>query len=218
MSLRIFDETAETVETPQQLDVSFAARILFSAWAALVAIMPAITTAYCGLAITRVFRSMTNAETAGSALVFGSLHSFNRPVVITLAISAFLSFVMALILATNPKARLASVGLPFSIAVPIIAALPAVILWFGETTTIDVLTGKITDASVAETAQTISNLLFSAIALGLLGLGVALICAIVSLFIPLRKRNEPFSLRRAFVWAVSGTILLVFSVAYFVLI
>jgi hypothetical protein len=218
MSLRIFDETVETVESPQQLDVSFGARILFSAWAALVAIIPAITTAYCGLAMTRVFRSMTSAEDASSAVIFDSLHSFNRPVVITLGISAILSFAMALILATNPKARLASVGLPFSIVVPIIAALPAVILWFAETTTLDVLTGKITNASVQETAQTIGNLFFSAIALGLLAQGVAFICAIVSLFIPLRKRNDPFSLRRAFVWAVSGTLLLVFSIAYFVLI
>jgi hypothetical protein len=218
MSLRIFEEPLETVESQQQLDVSFAARILFCIWASLVAVIPAFVTAYCGLAITNIFRSMTSAENASSAVVFDSIHRFNRPVIITLGISAFLSYVLALVLATNPRARLASVGLPFSIAAPIIAALPAVMLWFAETTTIDVLTSKITNAPVQETAQTISNLLFSAIALGLLAQGATLICAIVSLFMPLRKRNEPLSLRRAFVWAASGTVLLVFAVSYFVLI
>ena len=218
MSLRIFEDAPEAAESSEPLDVSFGARILFTAWAGIVAAIPAFTTGYCGLAITNVFRGMTNAETASSTVVFNSMHSFNRPVVITLAISALLSFGMALVLAINPRARLAAVGLPFSIAVPIIAALPAVVLWFGETTTLDVLTGKMTHAPVQETAQTISNLFFSAIVLGLLAQGVTLICAIVSLFMPLRKRDDPFSLRRAFVWAVSGTLLLFFAGAYFTLI
>jgi hypothetical protein len=217
MSLRIFEEPVEAVESPQQLEASFAARTLFCIWASLVAAIPAFVTSYAGLAITNVFRSMTNAENASTAVVLDALHRFNRPVIITLGISAFLSFALALVIATNPRARLASVGLPFSIAVPIIAALPAVILWFSETTTIDVLSGKITNSPVESTAQTISSLLFSAIALGLLAQGATLICAIVSLFMPLRKRSDPLSLGRAFVWAVSGTLLLVFAAAYFVI-
>ena len=218
MSLRIFEDAPEATETSEPLDVSFWSRILFTAWAAIVAVVPAFTTGYCGLAITNVFRGMTTAENASSSVVLDSMHSFNRPVVITLAISALLSFGMALVLAINPRARLAGVGLPFSIAIPIIAALPALVLWFGETTTIDVLTGKLTHPTVDETAQTISSLFFSAIALGLLAQGVTLVCAIVSLLMPLRKRDDPLSLRRPFVWAVSGTLLLVFAGAFFTLV
>ena len=218
MSLRIFDEPAQVVETPQQQDVSFAARILFCTWAAVVAAIPAFVTAYSGLAITNVFRAMTNAENARTVVVMDALHRFNRPVVITLAISAFLAFVLALIVATNPRARLNSVGLPFSVSVPIIAALPAVFLWFAETTTIDLITGKLINPNVQATAQTISNLMFSSIAAGLLAQGVSLVCAIVSLFIPITKRPDPLSLRRAFAWAVSGTLLFVFAVAFFVLV
>ena len=218
MSLRIFDEPVETVESPQSLDVSFGARILFCSWAALVAVIPAFATAYSGFAITGVFRRMTNAENARAAVIMDALHVSNRPLVIALAVSAFLAFVLALLLATNARARLNSVGLPFSIAVPIIAALPAVFLWFAETITIEVLTTKDRNYPVQATAQTVSNLLFCTIAAGLLAQGVTLVCAIVSLFIPITKRTDPFSLRRAFVWAISGTLLFVFAVAFFVLV
>ena len=50
---------------------------------------------------------MTNAENAGAATVLGGIHVFNRPLVIALGISALLSFVTALVLATNEKYRLA---------------------------------------------------------------------------------------------------------------
>jgi hypothetical protein len=146
------------------------------------------------------------------------MHIFNRPLVIALGISALLSFVTALVLATNEKLRLAAVGFPFSFVVLIIAALPALFLWFAETTVIDVMTGKITDGSIAETAQRISNLLFSAAGLGLLSQGATFVGAIISLCIPVRKRTDPSSLRRAFMWAVSGILLLVFAGAYFIIV
>lgn len=218
MSLRIFDEPAQTAEAPAQVVPSFATRILFCTWAALVAVIPAITTAYSGMAITSVFRRMTNPEYAKTAVVMDALHRFNRPVVLALGIAALLAFAMALVVVTNDKGRLNSVGMPFSIAVPIIAGLPAVFLWFAETTTIDLLTGKLTNPHVPTIAQTISNLLFCAIAAGLLAQAVTLVCAIVSLFIPITKRTDPLSLRRAFTWAVSGTLLLVFAIAYFVIV
>ena len=217
MSLRIFDEPAETAEAPQSLDVSFAAKIFFCVWAALVAVIPPITTSYAALGITNMFRSMTNAENAGARVVMDTLHRFNRPLVVALAISAFMAFAFALVIATNVKSRLTSVGLPFSVAVPIIAALPALFLFFAETTTIEVITTKDRNYPVQATAQMVSNLLFCAIAAGLLAQAVTLVCAIVSLFVPVTKRKDPLSLKRAFVWAVSGTLLLVFAVAFFVL-
>lgn len=218
MSLRIFEDRVEVAESPQPEDVSFWARIAFCAGAALVAVIPGFVTTYSALGITNLFRNMTNAENAGAASVLDNIHVFNRPLVIALGISALLSFVTALILATNEKLRLAAVGLPFSIVVLVIAAMPALFLWIAETTIIDVMTGKITDGPIAVVAQRISNLLFSAAGLGLISQGATFVGAIISLFIPVKKRTDPSSLRRAFIWAVSGILLLVFAAAYFVIV
>lgn len=218
MSLRIFEEPVEVAEAPKPDDVSFWARLVFCAGASAVAVIPCLATSYTALGITNLFRGMTNAENSGMATVLDSIHVLNRPLVIALGISALLSFVTALILATNEKLRMAAVGLPFSIGVPIIAAMPPLFLWFSETTVIDVMTGKISEGPVSEVAQIIANLLFAAAGLGLLAQGVVFACSVGSLVIPVRKRTDPTSLRRAFVWAVSGTLLLVFAGAYFTLI
>ncbi len=218
MSLRIFEDPVEVAESPQAADVSFWARLAFCGVAGLVTVIPGFVTTYTALGITNLFRNMVNAETSGSAFVLDNIHVFNRPLVIALGISALLSFVTALVLATNEKLRLAAVGLPLAIGVPIIAAMPAVFLWFAETIIIDVMTGKITDGPVAEVAQRISNLLFSAAGLGLLSQGATFICAVISLCIPVTKRTDPTSLRRAFTWAVCGILLLVFAGAYFVIV
>ena len=218
MSLRIFEDPVEVAESPQPGNVSFWARISFCAGALLVAVIPGIVTTYSALGITNLFRNMTSAENSGAAAVLDNIHVFNRPLVIALGISALLSFAKALVLATSEKLRLAAVGFPLSIGILIIAATPPLILWFAETTIIDVITGKITEGPISVIAQRISNLLFSAAGLGLLSQGAAFVCAIISLCIPVRKRTDPSSLRRAFTWAVSGTILLVFAGAYFVLV
>jgi hypothetical protein len=217
MSLRIFEDAAEAPESLQQTDVSFPARLIFCAWASLVAVLPVLTTIYAAWGITNLFRGMTNAETAGAAAVLGGLSFFNRPLIIALAISALLAFAMAVVLALKPELRLASVGLPFSFGVPILAATPAMFLWITEATTLDVISGKVTESPVS-VAQTISTLLFIAFGSSLLMQGIILTCAIVSLCIPVRKRTDALSLRRPFAWAVSGMLLLVFAAAYFVLV
>ena len=157
---------------------------------------------------------MRNAETSSSDWVLGNMHAFNRPLVIVLAVSALLSFGIALAVAISPKCRLNSVGYPFSIIVSILAIMPVVFLWFAETTVIDVFAGRVTDTPVPVIAQRVSNLLFCAIAAGLIVQGAAFFGAIVSLCIPVKRRTDALSLRRAFVWAVSGTLLLAFTVAF----
>jgi hypothetical protein len=113
---------------------------------------------------------------------------------------------------------MASVGLPFSIGIPILAATPALLLWYAETTTIDVLSGKHTNTPIPVIAETISRFLFWALASGLIVQPVTLVCAVISLCIPVRLRSDAFSLRRAFVWAMVGVLLLVFAGVYFVLV
>lgn len=96
--------------------------------------------------------------------------------------------------------------------------MPASFLWFAETATIDVFSGKPTDATIVSTAQTVSLLLFGALVSGLLVQGATVVFSIVSLCIPIESRTDEFSLRRAFVWAVTGMLLLVFAGAYFFLV
>ncbi|HET9479685.1 MAG TPA: hypothetical protein VFO72_10085, partial [Pyrinomonadaceae bacterium] len=114
--------------------------------------------------------------------------------------------------------RLASVGWPFSIGVPILVAAPALFLWFAETYTIDLLAGKLPGTPPAVAARTVSTLLFCALGSALLVQPATLICAIISLFIPTRSRTDAFSSGRAFAWAITGTLLFVFAVALFVVV
>jgi hypothetical protein len=216
MTITLFDETSEAVEL-SQVHVSIVERLLFCVWAGLVSVIPALAATYSALQITNFFRSLKNAEDATNANVFAHLHTLNTPMVIALGTSALLALGFALVLAIEPRRRLASVGLPLSISVPVLAAIPALFLWFAETTTIDAFSANRMD-TVASTAHTVSLLLFAALVWGLLVLGAAVVFAIVSLCIPVKSRTDAFSLRRAFVWAVTGTLLLVFAGAYFVVI
>jgi hypothetical protein len=218
LTIKLFEEPLDATESATQLDVSVASRILFAGLASLVAIIPALTAAFTAFRVSRFYATLVNAENAGSAHVISSLDLFNTPMVVALGISALLAFVIALLLAVEPKRQLASVGLPFSIGIPLIASIPSFMLWSVETTTLDLLSGKLVGGSVDEVAQRISLLLMAAIVWGLGVVGVTFVCALVSLIIPVSKRTDALSLRRAFVWAVTGMLLLVFAGAYFVVV
>ena len=217
MTLKLFEEPLESAES-QPVDVSMLPRIIFCGLASLVAIVPSVAVSFTAYWVTNLFRGMTNAENAGMAVVTSGLHHANTPLVVALGAAAFLAFLIALVLAVDPKSRLAGVGLPFSIGVPLIPALPALLLWSVETTVLDLLAGRLTGGSVDETATRISTLLMGAMVFGLLAVAVTLICAIVSLILPVRRRTEALSLRRAFVWAVTGMLFFVSAVAYFVVV
>ena len=217
MTLKLFETAVEAAE-PQQTHVSFAARLLHCVWVSLVAVIPAIAATYSSLQITNLFRSMKNAESASAEIVLPQLHVLNMPLVIALGVSAFLAFAIALVIAIDPKSRLASVGLPFSIGILLIAVTPAWFLWLAETTVLDVFSGKVTDTPIPVVARNVSLLLFCALTSGLVAQAVTLICAIISLAMPITSRTDAFSLRRPFVWAVEGMLLLVFAGAFFILV
>ena len=218
MATRIFETYDEPVQLAQRSPASFVGRILFCGWASLVSVTPAFAAAYSALQVTRFFSSLKNAENATTPNVFAHIHSINTPMVVVLGISAFLALGFALVLVIEPTRRLDSVGLPFSISVPILAALPALLLWFAETTTIDGFSGKLTDTTIASTAQTVGLLLFSAMVSGLLVPGAAFVFSIISLCIPIESRTDELSWNRVVVWAVTGTLLLVFAGAYLVVV
>jgi hypothetical protein len=125
---------------------------------------------------------------------------------------------MALALTVNPKRRLAGVGLPLSIAVLILAVTPGIFVWATESKVLDVLAGKLPDDSVGAFAETIGSLIYVAVSLGILCLVVTFGCAIVSLLIPVKSRTDPLSAPRAFVWLITGVLLLLFAGLFFLLV
>ena len=217
MSLRIFDEASAT-EAVEQPDVSIVSRIVFAFWAVLVALPPSVTAAFASLQVTNLFRNLKNAETAGQEAIFSTFHDANVGLIIALAVSALLAFGMALTFTLDPKRRFAGVGLPLSIAIPILALTPGLFLWTAESKVIDLLTGKLNNVEVPNFAETIASLLFLALSLGLIFQAVILGSAIVSIFIPLRRRADPLSAPRAFIWLISGILLLMFAGLLFVLV
>ena len=217
MTIKLFAEPVETAETTQ-LDVSIAVRILSAALASLVAVLPAVAAAFCAYQVRGLFAGIRNAETAGMAYITSGLHSINTVLVVALGISALLAFVIALGVAVDPKLRLASVGLPLAIAIPFLAVLPGAFLWSVETTTLNILSGQHIEGSVDETAEKLVMMLWATMACGALVVGLTAVCSVVSLIFPVRRRVDPLSLRRAFVWAVTGVLMLVFAGAYFVVV
>lgn len=217
MSLRIFDEPHAT-ESVEQPDVSIVSRIVFGFWAVLVALPPSVAAAFAALQVTNLFRNLKNAETSGQEAIFSTFHDANLGLIAALVISALLAFGMALALTLDPKRRLAGVGLPLSIGVPILALTPGLFLWTAESRVIDLLTGKFNNVSVPNFAETIASLLFLALVLGLIFQAVIIGSTIVSIFIPLRRRSDPLSAPRAFIWLISGVLLLMFAGLLFVLV
>ena len=218
MTTRLFEEPVETVEPSAQAKVPLATRLPYCAVASLVAIVPAVAATYSGFQVMRLFRSMTDAESARAVRILAHLSVSNTPLIIALVVAALLAFALAIALATDSQRRVASVGWPFSIVVPILGATPGLLLWWAETIVIDILSGKLVGAPVQTTAETISNLLFWAIASGLVVPCVVFVGAVVSLCIPVRSRMNAFSVPRAFVWGAVGMIFLIFAGAYLVLI
>jgi hypothetical protein len=216
MVTRLFEEPVEAVEISPQAPL--ANRIFCCAGVSLVAIVPAVAATYSAFQVTRFFRTLTNAESATAARVLAQVSVSNTPLIFALGVSALLAFGIAIALATDSKRKQASVGLPFSIGVPILGTTPALLLWWAETTALDLLSGKYINTPIQVTAQTISNLLFLAIASGLIVPCVVFVCAVVSLCIPVRTRMNAFSLGRAFVWGAVGMLLLILAGAFFALI
>jgi hypothetical protein len=77
---------------------------------------------------------------------------------------------------------------------------------------------RIMNESVAEFALTISSLLGFSMVSGGFVLFFTFVCTVVSLLIPPRRRGDPLSTPRVFVWLVSGMLLLMTAGLFFILV
>ncbi|HKN83090.1 MAG TPA: hypothetical protein VJW17_06635 [Pyrinomonadaceae bacterium] len=218
MVLRIFEEPTD--EPTQPVDVSIAVRLAGCAVAWLVAFMPAITAGSSTLQLVRFFRSITPETASSKTAIMSALSNLNVPVIIGLCVSALLAFAFAITLAMKPRFRLASVGLPCSVGVLMMAAAPALLLWTAETDIVDVLnlTTRSSSAEVASTAKTVSELMFAALGLSILTIPASFIAPLVTLLVSPQSRTEPFSQRRVMVWLCGAVLLLVLAGAYLIVV
>jgi len=217
MVLRILDDPIN--EPSEPVDVSIAVRLAGCAVAWLVAFMPAITAGSSTYRLVKFFRSMTPETASSKAAIMSVLSNLNVPLIIGLCVSALFAFAFAIALAIKPRFRLASVGLPCSVGVLIMAAAPALFLWTAETHIADVLnlTTRSSSAEVASTAQTISQLMFAALGFSILTVPASFIAPLVSLLVSPQSRGEPFSQRRVMVWLCGAVLLLVLAGAYLII-
>src|SRR5687768_5972979 len=138
MVLRIL---AEPIEEPiEPARVPIALRLFGCTVACLLALIPALAAGYSASRLTSFLSGMKSVESVPSAvMIVSTIRSFNEPLIIGLAVSALLALAFGLVLAINPKFRLASVGVPCSIATLFMAAGPALFLWSAETRVLDVV-------------------------------------------------------------------------------
>jgi len=212
--LKLFEEPTD--EPSQLAGVPIGVRFAGCAVAWLVAFIPAFTAMISAYLLTRFLRSMNNPQSIpSSAMIVSQIGMFNQPLVIGLGVAALLSFVFAMALTINPRLRLASVGFPCSIAILIIAAGPAVLLWCAETHILDALDIKVgSQADVETTASTIALLMFCALLAGILATPASFVVPLVSLLRSPQLRSDALSPHRVMIWLFGSVLLLAFSGIY----
>lgn len=217
MILKLLEEPTD--EPAQLTGVPIGVRLAGCAVAWLVAFIPALTAMISANLLTRFLRSMKDPESIPSAaVVVSQIGMLNQPLVIGLGVAALLAFGFAIVLAINPRLRLASVGFPCSIATLIIAAGPALLLWTTETHILDALAIKIgSQADVATTASTIALLMFCALLAGILAIPASFVVPLVSLLRSPQLRSDALSPHRATIWLFGSVLLLAFSGVYLIL-
>ena len=218
MVLRILEEPVDEPIEPAHAPI--AVRLFGCAAASLIAFLPALTTVYSASRLTSFLRGMTSVESVPSpGMIVSSLHNFNEPLVIGLAVSSLLALAFGLVLTINPQFRLASVGVPCSIGTLFMAAGPALFLWSAEVRFMDVVVyNEITNrADIAASAQTVSLLLFCALLAGVLTVPASIVTPLASLMVSAQSRWEGLSPYRAMIWFIGGVLLLSFAGVYLIL-
>jgi len=216
MVLRILEEPID--EPIQPVDLSIGVRLAGCAVAWFVAFMAAFTTTNSGYHLVKFLRSMTPETANSKTAILSGMSNLNVPLIIGLCVSATVAFGFAMAMVINPRVRLASVGLPCSIAIVVMAGAPALLLWIAETYILDVLniTVRGREAEVASTAQTVSELIFAGWGLSILSVPASFVAPFVSLLISPQSRSDPLSQRRLMVWLCGAVLLLALAGAYLI--
>jgi hypothetical protein len=217
MVLKILEESIDEPIEPAHAPIAI--RLFGCAVACLVALIPALATGYSASRLTSFLRGMKNAESVPSAMmIVSNIRSFNEPLIIGLAVSALFALAFGVLLAVNPQFRLASVGVPCSIGTLFMAAGPALFLWGAEARVMDMVYNKISNqADVAETASTVSLLIFGAMLTSVLTVPASIVTPLVSLLVSMQSRWQGLSPHRAMIWFIGGVLLLSFAGVYLLL-
>jgi hypothetical protein len=190
--------------------VATSTRPLWHALAALAAILPAAGAAFATRGVINTFSGMAETGSGGIGTAAMGMYEANRPLVAAAALAAALACGLAVVLRRKPGAF---PGLMLSLA-PLLACVPALLLWMTESYVLDVLAGSVT-GSIADASQRISTLVTASF-----GSAVVVILVVIAAFaVSLARLARPKSasaLPPVAVWAVMAVLLAGLAILFYV--
>ena len=185
-------------------------RLLWRALAALAAVLPAAGAALAVRGVMNVFQGMALTGSGGVGAVSAGLYEANRPLIVAAVAAAILAGWLTVAVLRNPRSF---PGLPLSFA-PVLACVPALLLWMVESFTLAVIDPHATGsaASIGEESQRLSTLVIASF-----GSAVAVVLIVSAIFAVslARPRSRDSSLPPAAVWAAMTVLLLGLAVAFY---
>lgn len=185
-------------------------RLPWHALATLAALLPAVGAELAAQGVMDVFRGMAITGSGGLGTTLVGMSEANRPLLFTTVVAAALAAWLAVAVIRRPQRAAAFPGLLLSLA-PLLACVPALLLWRTERVIMEVLgaeTGPVGDAS-----QRVANLLITSA-----GAPIVIIPIVFAVFAIALARRRPRSepgLPPAAVWAAVTAILLGLAAALY---
>ena len=189
-------------------------RLPWYALATLAALLPAVGAELAVQRVTDVFRGMAITGSGGLGSTFMGISEANHPLLFTTVAAAVLSAWLGIAVIRKPQRAAVYPGLLFSLA-PLLACVPALLLWVTESSMLHVLQDQDTRAStIGDTSQRIANLVIATAGAPAVIIPIVLAALAVALA-RRRPRTEP-GLPPAVFWAAVTVVLLGIAAAFYV--
>ena len=176
--------------------------------AAFAAVLPAAGPVLATRGVIHAFRGMAETGSGGIGAVSMGMYEANRPLIVAALAAAVLAGSLAVVVLRKPQAF---PGLALSL-VPLLACVPALLLWFTEGFIVDVLAGDET-GPVGEISQRVATLLIASAGGAVLLIAVAFAALGISLA---RPRSGDPALPPVAVWTAMAVLLLGLAVLFYV--
>jgi hypothetical protein len=172
--------------------------------AALVAILPAAAAAYGARCVIKNFEDLALTGSGGVGTVAQGHAESNLLMIAAALVAALLAGFLAFAVAGKPARAAAFPAVWFSLLVPVLAWVPALLLWLAESYSLNVAgNGPGAAGSIADAAQHLSNLL-----MGSVGAGIAVIAFAVGAFALSRTGTGRDARSCAMAWVGAAVLLL----------
>lgn len=186
-------------------------RLPWYAIATLTAVLPAAGAGMAIRGVVNTFRGMAVTGSGGNATIAVGLYESNRPLIAAAVVAAALAAWLWIAVVRRPERAEVFPGLLFSLA-PVLACIPAVILWITESFALQVLRGVAT-GSIGEISQRMATLVTTGFAAAILIIPLVIAAFAIALARP-RPRTRP-DLPPAAIWAAVTVLLAVVAIAFY---